>query len=53
MSLHSGYGGLGAPFMLPGFDTSKYKMHNKEDYRSLRYEENFMENLKINKKKIG
>jgi hypothetical protein len=34
MNVHSSYplAGAGAPFMLPGFDTSKYKMHDTEDY---------------------
>jgi len=42
--------GAGAPFMLPGFDTSKYKMHDTEDYKSIQFNKKFIEHTQINKK---
>lgn len=55
MRLSSNYPleGVGAPFMLPGFDTYKYKMHDPEDYMSIQYSKKFKEHASVSKKQIN
>ena len=49
MSLSSGYGGEGAPFLK--FDTSKYQMLSPDfDLSARQYKDKFFENLAVNKK---
>ena len=49
MSLSSGYGGEGAPFLK--FDTSKYQMLSPDfDLSARQYKDKFFDNLAVNKK---
>ena len=51
MSLSSGYGGEGAPFLK--FDTSRYQMLSPDfDLSARQYKEKFFDNLAVNKKHI-